>query len=155
MSRFPTLIRRNVHLLAGAVMASVVIQTAAESRPQIPAEQRHSPYSGVIPHCGEPAVLNRIQRRFSQRERSYWHTGKEIKRFYRARQTGYRSNGRDFIPQRYCTIRARFNDGRRRRITYSIGEDLGMAGWGWGVEWCVHGLDYNLAYAPGCKAARP
>ena len=120
-----------------------------------PAEQRHSPYSGKMPYCGNSAVLARIQKRFRQREKTYWHTGKRILGFYRPRQIGYRSNGRDFIPKRYCTIRARFNDGRKRRVSYSIGEDLGMIGWRWGVEWCVHGLDYNLGFAPNCKMARP
>ncbi len=30
-----------------------------------------------------------------------------------------------------------------------------MIGWGYGVEWCVVGLDRNLAYAPACSALRP
>ena len=30
-----------------------------------------------------------------------------------------------------------------------------MIGWGYGVEWCVHGLDRNHAFAPNCKMARP
>jgi len=30
-----------------------------------------------------------------------------------------------------------------------------MIGWGWGVEWCVVGLDRNLAYAPSCSVLRP
>ena len=143
----------------GVTMLSAMMLIAttfgASARPLTPAEQRHSPYSGAIPHCSDRSVLHRIQSRFSERERKYWHTGKKIVRFYRARQIGYRSNGLDFIPKRYCAVRARFNDGRRRRITYSIGEDLGMAGFGWGVEWCVHGLDYSYAFAPNCRMALP
>ena len=38
---------------------------------------------------------------------------------------------------------------------YSINEDLGIIGFGFGVEWCVGGLDRNDAYAPNCKMARP
>ena len=30
-----------------------------------------------------------------------------------------------------------------------------MIGWGYGVEWCVVGLDRNLAYAPACSVLRP
>ncbi len=47
------------------------------------------------------------------------------------------------------------NDGTRRPIYYGIGEDTGMIGMTWGVEWCVVGLDRNWAYNPNCKAARP
>ncbi|MBV8473029.1 MAG: hypothetical protein JO107_13205, partial [Hyphomicrobiales bacterium] len=36
-----------------------------------------------------------------------------------------------------------------------IGENLGIIGWGYGVEWCVVGLDRNLAYAPECTSLRP
>ena len=47
------------------------------------------------------------------------------------------------------------NDGTRRPIYYGIGEDTGIIGVTWGVEWCVVGLDRNWAYNPACKAARP
>lgn len=155
MSRFQTRLVIITAALGLATIAATPTLFTAQARQITPAEKRHSPYTGAVPRCGDPAVLNRIQSRFSQRETTYWHTGKEILRFYRARQVGYRSNGADFIPKRYCTVRARFNDGRKRRVTYSIGEDLGMAGFGWGVEWCVHGLDYNRGFAPNCKMARP
>lgn len=142
---------------AASALAVTLALASAQARPLTPAEKRYIPYAGQVPYCNDPSVLSRIRSRFSQREREYWHTGREIVDFHRARQIGYRSPGRDFIPRRYCTVWARFNDGRKRRVTYSIGEELGMAGriWSWGVEWCVHGLDYNLAYAPGCRAALP
>jgi len=41
------------------------------------------------------------------------------------------------------------------RIDYSVREDLGIIGATWGVEFCVHGLDRNWAYAPACRMARP
>ena len=47
------------------------------------------------------------------------------------------------------------SDTRARRIHYWIGEDLGMIGASWGVEWCVVGLDRNWAYNPGCRMAQP
>ena len=31
----------------------------------------------------------------------------------------------------------------------------GLLGAGWGVEWCVMGLDRNWAFNPACKMARP
>jgi len=47
------------------------------------------------------------------------------------------------------------SDGRKHAVYYSIGEDTGMIGASWGVEWCVVGLDRNWAYNPRCKMARP
>jgi len=40
-------------------------------------------------------------------------------------------------------------------VIYDIGEDLGMIGWGYGVEWCVVGLDRNHAYEPSCSVLKP
>jgi hypothetical protein len=40
-------------------------------------------------------------------------------------------------------------------VNYWIGEDTGIIGMTWGVEWCVAGLDRNWAFNPRCKMARP
>jgi len=34
---------------------------------------------------------------------------------------------------------------------YSILETTGWLGIGWGIEWCVVGLDRNWAYNPACR----
>jgi hypothetical protein len=49
----------------------------------------------------------------------------------------------------------RISDGSNHTLHYSIGEDTGMIGSTWGVEWCVVGLDRNWAYNPACKMAQP
>lgn len=67
----------------------------------------------------------------------------------------WRPWGLDFIPRRYCTGKVITSDGMRRRIDYSVREDLAIIGSNWGVEWCVQGLDRNWAYQPDCKMARP
>jgi len=41
-----------------------------------------------------------------------------------------------------------------KSIYYSIAEDTGMIGASWGVNFCVVGLDRNMAYSPGCRMAR-
>ena len=40
---------------------------------------------------------------------------------------------------------------------YSVRDGLGIIGADWGIEFCVHGLDRNLAYAysSACREARP
>ena len=47
------------------------------------------------------------------------------------------------------------SDNRDRLVVYQVQEDLGMTGWGSGVEWCVVGTDRDFAYAPACSALRP
>jgi hypothetical protein len=47
------------------------------------------------------------------------------------------------------------NDSKLHLVVYQIQEDLGFVGWGDNVEFCVVGLDRNLAYAPACSALRP
>jgi hypothetical protein len=59
------------------------------------------------------------------------------------------------IPRRFCRAVAQVSDGRKHAVYYWIGEDTGMIGASWGVEWCVVGLDRNWAYNPACKMARP
>ena len=120
-----------------------------------PAEARISPYSGVLPDCGDGEALERIRGDFSDRESEYWQSGLAIDGFAEARETGFRGNGASYIPRRYCEARALFNDGRERAMVYQIGEGLGFIGFGFGVTWCVRGLDRNHAFAPNCKAAGP
>ena len=55
----------------------------------------------------------------------------------------------------FCTAVASVSDGSLHRVNYWIGEDTGMIGMTWGVEWCVVGLDRNWAYNPACKMAQP
>ena len=57
--------------------------------------------------------------------------------------------------RRYCIARSVDADGKFRPVVFNIGEDLGMIGWGYRVEWCVIGLDRNHAYEPSCSVLRP
>ena len=127
----------------------------AAARPLVPAEDRYIPYAGRLPACDDPAVFERIQSRFYARESEFWKSGLAIVRFDQAREIGFRTNGLDYIPRRYCVARAFMNDAKLREVSYSVDEDLGIIGFGFDVEWCVSGLDRLNAFAPGCKMARP
>ncbi|MFT4099360.1 MAG: hypothetical protein QM651_19735 [Rhodoblastus sp.] len=128
---------------------------AAQARPMTPAERRDMPLSPDMPGCGDPSVLADISSRFSSRE-GYWDSGLSIDGFDGVAEIGYRSNGLDYVPRRYCVARAIFSDGGMRKVTYAIASDLGWLGvLGYGVEWCVDGLDRNRAYGAACRAARP
>ncbi|MGL4494298.1 MAG: hypothetical protein ACRCUX_00675 [Beijerinckiaceae bacterium] len=123
--------------------------------PVIPAEHRTIPWTGATPACDDPAVIGKISSRFTQREQEFWNSSLAIVRVDHIRTTAHRPWGPSFIPRRYCTARAHFNDNRMRTMVYSVGEDTGIIGATWGVMWCVTGLDRHNAYAPWCKAAGP
>jgi hypothetical protein len=142
--------------LAIAILALLGLCGAAGAQGySTPAEQRYSPYDARLPPCDDPGVLGRISDRFQQKEAEFWGSSLQIGGYDRVRQIGFRANGLGYIPIRYCLARAEVNDLKPRAVIYQIQEDLGIIGWGYGVEWCVVGLDRNLAYAPGCQSLRP
>jgi hypothetical protein len=142
--------------VVAALVALVVLCSGAHAQGySTPAEQRYSSYGADLPPCDDPGVLSTITYRFGHKESSYWNSTLEIGGYDRVKQIGFRANGLGFIPRRYCIARAQVSDLKPRTVIYAIQEDLGLLGWGWGVEWCVVGLDRNLAYAPGCQAVRP
>lgn len=110
-------------------------------------------YDGVLPPC--EAALGTIASRFAQKESQFWNSNLQILGFERVRQTAFRPWMSGTIPRRFCTATATVSDGRKHQVSYWIGEDTGMIGASWGVEWCVAGLDRNWAYNPACKMARP
>ncbi len=120
-----------------------------------PAEHRDSPYSGNLPPCGDAGVLSEIRSRFQEKESQFWNSSLQIGGYDRIREIGFRANGLGYIPRRYCIARVQVSDLKTHTVVYAIAEDLGLIGWGYGVEWCVVGLDRDLAYAPGCQAVRP
>lgn len=142
-------------LLAALPVAGGSFAPGAVARPLVPAERRYLPYDGVLPACDDAAPLERIQSRFRDRESEFWRTGLEIVAFDQVKEIGYRSNGLDYIPRRYCQARVYMNDEKLRSVSYSIDKDLGFIGIDFGVEWCTAGLDRLDAYAPNCKMARP
>jgi hypothetical protein len=148
--------RRLFAALGASFFASSVLLFPVFARPLVPAERRYSPYDGVLPACDDPAVAQRISWNFRQREDEFWDSGLEILGFGEVRETGYKTNGLDYIPRRYCRARAWLNDQRKpHQVFYAISEDLGIIGIGFGIEWCIVGLDRNDAFAPNCKMARP
>jgi hypothetical protein len=112
-------------------------------------------YDGKLPACQEPWALAIIAKRFAQKETRFWNSALSIVHFEGIKETAYRPWADDTIPRRYCSAVVLISDGLRRPVHYSIIEDAGMAGQVDGVEWCVVGLDRNMAYSPACKMARP
>jgi len=112
-------------------------------------------YSGVLPPCDWYEALSLISSRFNLKENRFWQSALYIRGFDLIRETAFRPWAPDTIPRRFCSGVVEISDGSRHAIHYSIAEDTGMIGKGWGVEWCVVGLDRNWAYDPACNMARP
>jgi hypothetical protein len=112
-------------------------------------------YDGVLPPCDSGEALGKISSRFAQKEGTFWNSSLTIQGFEKVRETAFRPWAVDSIPRRFCSAIALVSDGLRHPIHYSIGEDTGIIGATWGVEWCVVGLDRNWAFNPSCKMARP
>jgi hypothetical protein len=127
----------------------------ALSRPLTPAEQRDAPYAGVVRPCEDPTATSYIQDAFAGREDEYWHSGLRIVGWEDVREIGFRSNGLDYIPRRFCVAKAIMSDQQVRVVSFSIVEAGGSIGFTDNVEWCVAGLDRLNSFSPACKMARP
>jgi hypothetical protein len=141
-----------------AVLAVLTVGLRAApvpARPLVPAERQYLPSDGFLPACDDPAALQRVQERFREREAEFWRTGLEIMAFEDIREIGYRTNGLDYIPRRYCRARVYMNDAKWRPVSFTINKALGLIGGQDDVDWCVEGLDREYAYAPACKMVRP
>ena len=143
---------RRIALLLLAALAGA---GAVEARDIVPSERRILPWDAGIPGCGDTSVLANITAAFASREDKFWNEGLRLVGYENIRPLAWRPEGLDVIPRRYCTAVATVNDGRKRRVDYQVREDLGLAGFGWGVTWCVQGLDRHWANAPACRMERP
>ena len=138
-------------LCVGVVLASTPIW----ARDAVPAGYQESAFNTHLPECYSPSVLNKISTRFGHKERTFWNSGLTIQYFEKIKEVAWRPWGRDFIPRRFCSGVAITSDGKKRRVDYSIREGLGFLSVTWNVQWCVTGVDRNLAYGSACRAARP
>ena len=112
-------------------------------------------YARDMPTCDFPLALDRIITNFHTKEARFWNSGLQIVGIENIRETAVLPWAAQSIPRRFCSGVALISDGMRHPIYYSIAEDTGMIGMDWGVNFCVVGLDRNLAYGPACRAAKP
>ncbi len=141
-----------------AAFAAVLLSLCAGNAwatPPFPAEVRTIPYSGNLPPCDDGWALQEITSRFNYSRYWYSYQRLELNQFETVREIGYRTNGPEFIPRRYCVARAMFSDGRQREVKYNLIERGGFVGIGTGVEWCVVGEDPFHVFSPACRAAGP
>lgn len=112
-------------------------------------------YDRVIPTCDFGPALDRIMANFRTKEARFWNSELQIVGIEDIRETAVLPWAAQSVPRRFCAGMALINDGLRHAIYYSIGEDTGMIGMDWGVNFCVAGLDRDWEYGPACRAAKP
>jgi hypothetical protein len=112
-------------------------------------------YSRDMPACDYAPALHEIMANFHTKEARFWNSELQIVGIEDIRESGYLPWAAQSIPRRFCSATALVNDGRRHAIYYSIASETGMIGVGWGVNFCVVGLDRSWSYNPACRAARP
>jgi hypothetical protein len=112
-------------------------------------------YDRVMPACDYPGALDRIMGEFRTKEARFWNSELRIVGIDDIRETAALAWAAQSIPRRFCRGTAVINDGARHAIYYSIAEDTGTIGIGFGVNFCVVGLDRSMAYGPECRAAQP
>jgi hypothetical protein len=112
-------------------------------------------YDREVPACDFMPALDRIIANFSTKEARFWNSQLEIVGIENIHENAEQPWAAQSIPRRFCSGIAVISDGLKHPIFYSIGEDTGMIGVDWGVNFCVLGLDRNWAYEPACRAARP
>ena len=138
-----------------SLCAGAVVSDAALAGPAFPAENRTTPLSGNLPACDDGWMLFQITESFNSHQYFYSNAQLALNQFETVREVGFRTNGSEFIPRRYCVARALFSDGRRREVKYNLIEGGGFVGLGPGVIWCVVGEDPFHVFSPACRAAGP
>jgi hypothetical protein len=108
-----------------------------------------------LPLCNSRGVFREIASAFHDKESEYWNSDLRLESFAEPVELGYRPWGVEFIPRRFCLARAQVSDGAVRDVYYAVIHQTGTLGIAHRVDWCVTGLDRNLAFSPGCKMAGP
>ncbi len=163
-------------LLGSLSLASAASPPFEDSIYGTPAEARWAPLhanDANVPACDDLRVLSNITGGFAGTENEYWGGQHAIEGYERIREIGFRSNGIDYIPRRFCIARALVIDTRvpapqrpqAHTTIYQVNATGGPLGMMWGVEWCVADFDRERAYSthfvadgaydPECAVLRP
>jgi hypothetical protein len=103
----------------------------------------------------ERGPLKSIASRFSTKEAKFWNSDLEIVGFEKIQEVSWQPWAPGTIPRRFCSASVLVSNGLWRSMYYSIAADGGMLGVGYGVEFCVVGLDREWFYQPTCPRAKP
>lgn len=107
-----------------------------------------------LPSCAAPKVLDKIVSRFNEADRSLWRNGVRVRSITRSHEHAYNIYADSPINRRYCQAKAWMSNGRSRTMHYLIEQGMGLAGFGWEVEYCLYGSDRWHAYGGWCRVLR-
>lgn len=146
-----------VRILAVACLVASALASgraeAEENRSFYASPHRVAPWQG--PACDAPAVAERLIGRFNETQLEYWPAPLRMAAVVHAREVATRQWDPPIIATRFCNATAYFDDGTRRELVYWLRSEQGFAGVGWGLQYCVRGVDQHMAYAPACRMLRP
>lgn len=107
-----------------------------------------------VPLCADAGLAGRVVDRFNEVERTYWNGQNTMVALAGMVQNGFHPARDDKVARRWCRGTALFADGVRRPIVLELSADTGFVGIGYGLSYCVQGLDRHFAYAPSCRVLR-
>ena len=112
----------------------------------------HAEARDKFPACTSDKVLAKLVKRFNKTEGIYWEDrGLVLSAVSRPHQHSEKPFRDSPINRRYCHGDAIFENGKKRRVHYLIEQGAGFAGFGWNVEYCIHGLDPWKYYDGRCR----
>ena len=114
-----------------------------------------APAQSAVLDCHSPKVLSKVVRRFNQADKTYWKRGYRLSFIDGTHSHGMGSNYESTFYREYCHGTAHFDDDSYRKIHFLIEEVAGFAGFGWNVEYCVHGLDPWYYHDGKCRVLDP
>lgn len=104
--------------------------------------------------CNDRGITRKIAKRFNWAQRTTFDRDLQIAELSNPREYAFRPAEPQFHDRRFCQADALMSDGRHYPVYYMISYDRHPP-LGGGLEFCVSGLDYFRAYAPGCSQLRP
>ncbi len=107
-----------------------------------------------LPACEADKVHEQIISRFNQADRTLWGSGIRLRSISNSHEHAYNIYPDSPINRRYCQAKAWMSDGRARVMHFVIEQGMGLAGFKWGVEYCLKGSDRWLAYNGWCRVLR-
>ncbi len=107
-----------------------------------------------LPQCSSDRVLQQIVSRFNRAENTQWYNGVHMGNIANTHERAYNIYPDSTIDRRYCRGSARMSNGKTRRVHFVIEQGMGLAGFGWGVEYCLKGSDRWHAYGGWCRVLR-
>lgn len=107
-----------------------------------------------IPTCADAGLASRVVDQFNDVERTYWQGRNTMTALAGMLENGFHPARDDKVARRWCRGVALFADGARREIVLELSADTGFVGIGYGLAYCVQGLDRHFTYAPNCRVLR-